>query len=154
MGEQPAAPAPGRPDPYASFTARRARVVSLVLAVGVVLMCVALAFLVTGVVKWWDRAGFLAVGAIIAWFLYRQATVRADPTREGLTVRNLFDVRTVPWTDVLEVRYGGGRPWVQLELEDGDTLGVMAVQRADGATADAEASRLAALASAHGRRTP
>lgn len=154
MGEQPAAPASRGSDPYASFTARRARVVSLVLAVGVMLMCVALAFLVTGVVKWWDRAGFLAVGAIIAWFLYRQATVRADPTREGLTVRNLFDVRTVPWSDVLEVRYGGGRPWVQLELEDGDTLGVMAVQRADGAIADAEASRLAALASAHGRRTP
>ncbi len=144
----------GGGDPYARFAPRRARVVSLVLAVGVMVMCVALAFFVTGVVQWWDRAGFLVVGALIAWFLYRQATVRADPTREGLTVRNLFDVRTVPWGDVLEVRYGGGRPWASLELEDGDTLGVMAVQRADGATAEAEASRLAALAAAHGRRAP
>ena len=40
---------------------------------------------------------------------------------------------------------------MQLDLADGETLGVMAVQRADGASADAEAARLAALAAAHGR---
>lgn len=142
------APVPGA---YARFTARRARVVSVVVAVGVLVMSAWLAFFVVGRVEWWDRAGFLAVGVAIAWFLQRQATVRADPSPAALRVRNLGAARTVPWEDIDQVRWGGGLPWVQLDLADGETLGVMAVQRADGASADAEAARLAALAAAHGR---
>lgn len=38
---------------------------------------------------------------------------------------------------------------MQLDISDGTVLSVMAVQRADGTYARAEASRLAALVSAH-----
>ena len=37
-----------------------------------------------------------------------------------------------------------------LDLEDGDTVAVMAIQKADGAVAGREASRLAALVQAFG----
>ena len=47
------------------------------------------------------------------------------------------------------MRFGSGRPWVQLDLADGDTLAVMGIQRADGACADAEARRLATLVAQH-----
>lgn len=124
--------------------------VAVVLAVGVAVMSLWLALFVTGEVKWWDRAGFLVVGAPIVWFLYRQATVRADPSPRGLAVRNLVHSRSVAWEEVTDVRFGGGRPWVQLDLTDGDTLAVMGVQRADGASALAEAARLATLAAAGG----
>ncbi len=134
--------------PYAPFTARRGPVVAVVLAAAVAAMSVGLALFVTGTVRWWDRAGFLVVGAAVVWFLYRQATVRAVPTPSGLTVRNLVHTRTVAWEDVVDVRFGGGRPWVQLELTDGDVLAVMGVQRADGPSADAEAARLATLVAA------
>jgi hypothetical protein len=117
-------------------------------------MSIWLATSVAGRVVWWDRAGFLLIGAGVVWFLYRQATVRAVPSREGLLVRNLVHTRTIAWEQVTDVRFGGGRPWVQLDLDDGDTLAVMAVQRADGPSSTAQASRLAALVAAHGRAHP
>ena len=40
--------------------------------------------------------------------------------------------RRVTWDEVVEVRFPDGAPWVTLELDDGDELAVMAVQRADG----------------------
>lgn len=141
-------------DAYAPFQARRGPLVATVLGVGVALLCAWLALFVAGPVTWWDRAGFLVVGAPIVWFLHRQATVRADPTPTALTVRNLVHTRTVAWSEVTAVHFGGGRPWVQLDLADGDTLAVMGVQRADGPSATSEASRLATLAAAHGRPPP
>ena len=80
-----------------------------------------------------DRVFFMGVGLSIAALLWRYATIRAIPTREGLTVRNLFTTRTVSWQSVVDVRFSGGDPWVTLELDDTDTLAVMAVQKADGA---------------------
>ena len=54
------------------------------------------------------------------------------PDGAGLTVRNLMLTRTVTWDEVIEVRFPDGAPWVTLELDDGDELAVMAIQRADG----------------------
>ena len=97
-----------------------------------------------------DRVFFMGVGLSIAALLWRYATIRAIPTREDLTVRNLFTTRTVSWPSVVDVRFSGGDPWVTLELDDTDTLAVMAVQKADGAYGRSEASRLAALVQALG----
>ena len=44
-----------------------------------------------------DRLFFAGVGLSIAALLWRYATIRATPTREALTIRNLFTTRTVPW---------------------------------------------------------
>ncbi|MCL3862806.1 PH domain-containing protein [Actinotalea sp. K2] len=96
-----------------------------------------------------DRAGIAAFAALVVWFLGRQAGVRADPDEDGLTVRNLVVRRRLDWGQVVSVRFGQGRPWVQLDLDDGDTLAVMAIQRADGLLAAAEAQRLATLVALH-----
>lgn len=92
-----------------------------------------------------DRIGFVSLGVAMAWFLVREAGVRADPDPAGLTVRNLVRTRRLAWAEIVSVRFGPDRPWVQLDLADGDTLAVMAVQRADGDRARAEARRLATL---------
>lgn len=92
-----------------------------------------------------DRAGFALLGAGIVWFCWRQATVRAVPTADGLVVRNLATTRTVGWAEIVLVRFGGGGAWVQLDLADGDTLAVMGVQRSDGQYARQQARRLATL---------
>ncbi len=97
-----------------------------------------------------DKVFFAAVGVAIALLLWRFASIRALPTRESLTVRNLFTTRTVSWRDVLDVRFTGGDPWVTIALSDTDTLAVMAIQKADGDFARAEAGRLAALVQALG----
>lgn len=96
-------------------------------------------------VSWWDRAGFAVVGTGAAWFLLREAGVRAVPDADGLSVRNLLRTRRLAWAEVVSVRFGPDRPWVQLDLADGTTWPVMAVQRADGERAGAEARRLATL---------
>lgn len=99
-----------------------------------------------------DTVGTLAVGSLIAWFCYRQATVAALPDTSGLTVRNLIVVRRLAWAEIITVRYGDGRSWAQLDLSDGDTLAVMGIQRADGDFAQGEARRLATLVAIHEAR--
>lgn len=131
-------------DEFRVFAPRRARVVATSLAVGIMIMVILLALLVPGF-KPIDQAGTVLLGLLIAGFLYRQATVRAVPSPEGLFVRNLFLTRQLAWPEIIAVRLGDN-PWVQLDLSDGDTLSVMGIQRSDGVEhARAEASRLAGL---------
>lgn len=139
--------------PYRPFRPRAARWVSTVVAAVFVAVVLGLAFLVptyaTVTVVWLDRLGFALVAAGGAWILLRHAGVRADPTPEGLTVRNLVTTTTVTWPEIVSVRFGHGHPWVQLDLADGRTLAVMGIQRSDGAHAVAEARRLATLVARH-----
>ena len=132
----------------APFRPRFARVVTIALAVLVVGSTVAI-ILAMSVLTTGDRLGFVLVGGLIVWFLWRQATVTAKVDDDGLTVRNLVFTRRLEWAEVVSVRFGSGRPWVQLDLSDGDTLAVMGIQRADGAFADTEARRLATLVAMH-----
>ena len=104
----------------------------------------------------YDLLDALGAGLVLAAgcvFLWRQATVRARVDEHGVTVRNLLRVRTLEWTQVVAVRFGSGDPWVLLEISDGTTWPVMAVQRADGEYAAREARRLAALVVRHGEGT-
>jgi uncharacterized membrane protein YuzA (DUF378 family) len=98
------------------------------------------------------RLAFIATGLAVAWFMSLQARVRAVPSESGLVVRNLFLGRTLEWAEIIAVRFGADRAWVQLDLADGDTLAVMAIQRADGDYAEKEARRLATLVE-YGSRT-
>lgn len=140
-------------DPYLPFRPRAARWVSTVVAGVFVVVMLGLAFVVpsyaTVTVAWLDRLGFALVAAGGAWLLLRHAAVRADPSPDGLTVRNLTTTRTVAWPEIVSVRFGHGHPWVQLDLADGETLAVMGIQRSDGARAVAEARRLATLVAHH-----
>lgn len=137
------------------FRPRAARIVSQVLAVVTLAVMVTIALLLPAVApdrqSWLDRLGIVAFGVLVAWFLQRQAGVRADPDQDGITVRNLMVTRRVAWSEIVSVRFGQGRPWVQLDLADGDVLAVMGVQAADGERATAEAQRMATLVAIHSR---
>jgi len=98
-----------------------------------------------------DQLSLVGLGLALAAFLGRYASIRAVPHSTGLTVRNLVLTRTVGWDEILEVRFPEGAPWVTLELDDADELAVMAIQRADGETARAEALRLARIVDRHWR---
>ncbi len=97
-----------------------------------------------------DRLMFLGLGIAVAALAWRFASIVAVPSREGLVVRNLVVTRSLQWPEVVGIQFGGGEPWVSLDLDDGDTLAVMAIQKADGDVAGREASRLAALIQAFG----
>lgn len=144
---------PDLSDPYAPFLPRRARIVSSIAALGIVLVFVLVAIRVPqgGSAGWsgFDSAMLIAVGVAIAAFLLRYAMVGAWPDEKGLRVRNLLISRQLEWAQIVAVQYGGGQPWAVLDLADTEQLAVMAIQRSDGPVAMREAQRLAALIAAH-----
>ena len=131
-------------DLAAPFRPRLARVVSLAVAAAVVVLTLVLVATMPGLATL-DQIGFMLFALAIAWFCWRQASVSAVPDDTGLRVRNLLITTHVAWAQVVSVRFGQGRPWVQLDLADGDTIAVMGVQRSDGERAEREARRLATL---------
>ncbi|GAA3512113.1 PH domain-containing protein [Georgenia daeguensis] len=141
---------------HAPFRPRAARLMTVFL--GVLTVAGAAAIIVTlprmeGVVFGpADQAGTAVLALGICWFLYRQGAVAARPGERGMVVRNIIHTREVEWAEILAVNFGDGAPWVQLDLSDGGTLAVMAIQRADGEHGRAEARRLATLVALHEKR--
>lgn len=136
-------------DLYAAFRPHRARRVAYAVGVVWLLLMLGLAFFLPVPMSVLDRAGFILLGVAVLWFMHRQASVVAVPSATGLRVRNLFLGRELEWPEIVAVRFGGGDPWAVLDLADGETLAVMAVQRADGVRAVAESLRLATLVARH-----
>lgn len=146
---------PTRADPYAVIRPRRGRVVGYVSAGAVFVTFLLGAVIVPGQAgqkgDWAlsDRLLIAGIGAAIAWFLLRLASIRATPSREGLVVRNLLITRKLAWDQIVRMQFGGGAPWASLDLADTDTVAVMALQKADGDFGRAESTRLAALIQFH-----
>ena len=140
---------------HAPFRPVRGRRSAIALAIGQALVLVGLAVLMPGSgpvgFGWSDRAGVILIAVAIATLLSRFARLSLRVDETGLTVRNMIHVRRLDWPQVLSVRLGGGQPWVTLDLADGDTVAVMAIQRADGPRGEAEARRLATLVALHTR---
>ncbi len=140
------------------FRPQRGRLVAIGFAVVAVLVFGVVAMAMPGDKqggnwKLGDRLMLLGLGVAIAALLIRYARIVATPTETGLRVRNLFLTRTIPWSEIEAIRFGGGEPWVTLDLTDGDSIAVMAIQRADGPRGVDEAQRLADLAGPAGAPT-
>ena len=147
-------------DPYAVFRPRRGRTVALTMAVLSVLIFTGGAISLPSVDPLYggwgllDRLVLVLCGVAIAAFLWRYASIRAVPSTQGLVVRNLVTTRKLEWAQIVRVQFGGGAPWVSVDLDDTDTVAVMAIQKADGAFGRAEAARLTALVQVHSRPRP
>lgn len=141
-------------DLHRPFVSRRGRVAAWVTGVGQAIALVACALILpwhgADAVGPWDRGALIALAALFGWALSRYGGVRAEPSEVGLVVRNLLLTRSLLWSEIHEVRFGD-EPWVILDVEDGDPVAVMAVQRADGPRSRAEAERLATLVTYHHR---
>ncbi len=138
---------------YATFRPRRGAWVARISAVACALVFAYLALSTpsTGSVGWSvpDRIMTVVLGLALGALIWRFAALRAIPTPSGLRVINLLRRHDVEWASVVNVGYSGGTPWAVLELADTEQIAVMAIQRSDGAFAEKEASRLAALVSHH-----
>jgi hypothetical protein len=135
------------------FRPRRARAVATAVAAVAVVVFGGLAAVTPGAGAP-DRVGIAGFGVAIAWFMWRYASLSAVPGDGGLRVRNLLTTRTLDWAEIVQVHLVVGAPWVTLDLADGDSLAVMAIQKADGEYGRAEASRLAGLVSEHAAPEP
>ncbi len=85
---------------------------------------------------------FFAAMVVVLYALFR-TSARADS--RGLTIVNGFKTRRFAWAELVRVSFNANRPWALLDLADGDTVVVMAIQYADGARARRSARELAAL---------
>ncbi|WP_454294739.1 PH domain-containing protein [Salana multivorans] len=144
-----------RPGPDLSpIRPRWAPVVGAVLAVIVVASVVVLfAFVRPNAATELGLADYVLVvfvAGILLGILWRQSTVSATPSPEGLAVRNLMGTTRLEWAQIVSVRFSPDRAWAQLDLADGDQLAVMAIQSADGERARHSAQRLASLVTYYG----
>lgn len=99
-----------------------------------------------------DRVAFLVCAVVGTLAIHRLADVHAVASTQGLLVVNWARSRRLEWAEVVSVRLAPGDPWVYLDVSDGTTLAVMAVQTADGARGKAMALEVAATVAAHGLR--
>jgi hypothetical protein len=146
----------GQSDPYAVFRPRRGRRVAATMAVLSLLIFVGGALSLPGEQLFGgsgvlDRILLISCGAGVSGMLWRFASIRAVASEQGLVVRNLVTTRTLEWAQIVGVLFGGGAPWVSVDLDDTDTVAVMAIQKSDGAFGRAEAARLTALVQVHSR---
>ncbi len=86
--------------------------------------------------------GFLAVVFAGLYGVYR-TSARADGA--GLTVVNGYRVHRYDWAEIVRVSLGPHRPWALLDLADGSTASVMAIQTADKTLASTRVRELAAI---------
>lgn len=99
-----------------------------------------------------DQVAMIVLGVLAALgaLIFTRPSVEADA--RGIRVRNLLGSYDLPWGVVRAVRFNRGSAWVTLDLEDDDTVAVLAVQSADKEYAVGVVRGLRALhAAAHGR---
>ncbi|MBB0232873.1 PH domain-containing protein [Streptomyces calidiresistens] len=114
------------------FSPTRTRVVLMTLgAFSFVVLTVIAVLLPAGGAVAWGVAEKIAIslsGLLIWGVLALLSRPRAVARPEGLTVVNLTRRRTLEWPEIVGVNLRSGDPWVSLDLQDGSTMAVMAIQ--------------------------
>ncbi|MDX6196878.1 MAG: hypothetical protein QOJ79_29 [Actinomycetota bacterium] len=82
-----------------------------------------------------DQIAFFLIGVLLAAAVLQFTRVRAVADVRGVWVRNYVGEKFVPWQVVAGVRLDDGSPWASLDLQDDDTIALLAVQTNDGARA-------------------
>ena len=100
--------------------------------------------------QWGGRLGLVAVGVLVVIFCHLEASVTVTARPEVLVVRNLSSTRTLEWAEVIGISFPMGDPWAHLDLADGSTLALQAIQRYDGDRAIAAAHLLLRLVQERG----
>ena len=99
-----------------------------------------------------DQIAFFVLGLLVAGLALMFTRARVTATAEGVHVRNPFGTKDVPWQVVREVRLDDGAPWAVLELQDDETVQMLAVQANDGdAAVDVVLELRALLQASRGR---
>ena len=82
-----------------------------------------------------DQIAFFCIGLLLAGAALQFTRVRVEADAEGIRVRNYAGEKVLPWQVVAAVRMDDASPWASLDLQDDDTVALLAVQANDGAHA-------------------
>ena len=98
-----------------------------------------------------DQVAFFLLGLLIAAVPLVFTRVRVAADGRGVWVRNGLGEKFLPWALVVGVEMPEGAPWAHLELQDDETVALLAVQSNDGDRAvDAVVALRRALRQAQG----
>jgi hypothetical protein len=90
---------------------------------------------------------FVGLLAFACWFAIVRSRVTAHAS--GLTVVNGYRRRDFEWSQVVAVNLRRGAPWAGLDLSDGTSISMVAIQGSDGQRAVQAVRDLRALIHAH-----
>jgi hypothetical protein len=79
-----------------------------------------------------QRSTLVALGLLYAAVGHALARSRVVAEETGLTVVNGYKRHVYDWAQVVAVRLPQGAPWATLDLADGTTVSVLAIQGSDG----------------------
>lgn len=82
-----------------------------------------------------DQIAFFGIGLLLAWAVLMFTRVRVIADESGLRVRNYIGEKWIPWQVVAGVRMDESSSWASLDLQDDDTIALLAVQSNDGDSA-------------------
>jgi hypothetical protein len=86
--------------------------------------------------------GFFVAVLVILFAVYRSAAIADE---DGLTVVNGYRTHRYRWAEIVRVTLSPHRPWALIDLADGGTMSVLAIQGSDGERAVRNARELAAV---------
>jgi hypothetical protein len=92
-----------------------------------------------------QRSTLVFLGLLAASVGYALARSRVVADEAGLTVVNGYRRHVYAWAQVVAIRLPPGAPWASLDLADGTTMSVMAIQGSDGDRAQAAVRGVRAL---------
>ncbi|WP_155370355.1 PH domain-containing protein [Catellatospora vulcania] len=135
-----------------SFRPQRTRKVCIVAAVAVLVLFTVIGTALTevgeGVFRKGDQFAMIGLGVVFALGIMAVARPRVDADADGVRVRNIIGGYELPWGAVRAVNIERNQPWMSLELENDDTVSVLAVQAVDRAYALEAVQALRALRAA------
>lgn len=79
-----------------------------------------------------DQVAFFVIGCLVAAVPLAFTRVRVAADGRGVWVRNGLGEKFLPWEVVVGVSFVPGAPWATLELQDDESVALLAVQSNDG----------------------
>ena len=96
----------------------------------------------------------LLIGLILFAVGYALARCRLDLDEHGLTVVNGYRTHQFEWGQVVAISLRPGNPWAVLDLSDGTSQPVMAIQGSDGPRARTQVRQVRRVVEAHAGAEP
>jgi hypothetical protein len=92
-----------------------------------------------------QRSTIVFIGLLYAAVGYALARSRVDASESGVLVVNGYRRHDYEWAEIISIHLPPGAPWATIDLADGTTASLLAIQGSDGARARDAVRALRAL---------